>query len=125
MVNVQAQGENIVFNVQGLHKLWSFKSELLIPRSHIVSARHDPAAVRFMMGLRALGTSVPGLIQAGTFYLDGLGGDHKPSFLDVSDKANTVVVTLRDETYQQLIIEVADPAAVVALLGATTVTGHP
>ena len=104
--------------MQGLHKLRAFKSELLIPRSHILGVRQDADAARHLSGIRALGTSFPGLIQAGTFYLDGLGGGHKPSFLDVSNKANTVVVTLQDETYQQLIIEVADPATVVALLGA-------
>ena len=116
MVDVQPEDDKIRFVVQGMHKLWAFKSELLIPKEHIIGARHDPSAVRFLMGLRALGTSVPGLIQAGTFYFDGLGRGHKASFLDVSDKANTMVVSLRDETYQQLIIEVADPAAVVALL---------
>lgn len=116
MVDVQPAGDNVRFTVRGLHKLWAFKSELLIPRAHLLGARHDPEAARHRWGLRALGTSVPGLIQAGTFYLDGWGGGHQPSFLDVSDAANAVVVSLQDETYRELIIEVADPAAVVALL---------
>lgn len=115
MVDVEPQGDAILFTVRGLHKLLALKSELLIPRSHILGARLDPAAAQHLRGLRAGGTYFPGLVAAGTFYLDGRGSQ-RPFFLDVSNPANTVVVALRDEHYHQLIIEVADPAAVVALL---------
>jgi len=36
--------------------------------------------------------------------------------MDVQHRENAIVVELADEHYNQLIIEVADPAAVVALL---------
>jgi hypothetical protein len=115
MVTVQVEEEAVLFTVEGWHKLWAFRSELRIPRTHIKSARPDPDAAAKWAGLRAGGTYVPGLITAGTFYLDGLF-DHKPTFFDVQHKERTVVVELSDESYARLIIEVADPAAVVALL---------
>lgn len=116
MVEVTQQGDDVLFTVQGLHKLWAFKSSLTIPRSHIAGARQDAEAARNLNGgYRALGTSVPGLIHAGTFYFNyGL----KPAFVDVMRPEQTVVIELRDEEYQRLIIEVEDPAAVLAPLAA-------
>lgn len=115
MVSVQQQEDTVVFTVEGWHKLWAFRSELRIPRAHIKSARQDATAAEGWAGLRAGGTYVPGLITAGTFYLDGFF-DHKPTFFDVQHKEKTVVVELADEHYARLIIEVEDPEAVVALL---------
>ena len=115
MVSVTQQGDNILFTVQGLHKVWAFKSSLTIPRAHIAGARQDADAARDLHGFRALGTSVPWLIKAGTFYLHGEGG-LKPTFVDVMHPEQTVIIDLHDEEYQQLIIEVEDPAAVLALL---------
>jgi hypothetical protein len=116
MVTVHQEEDTVIFTVEGWHKLWAFRSELRIPCAHIKSARHDPEAAR-ARGLRAPGTHVPGLLKAGTFYLDGLF-DHKPSFFDVQHQQNTVVVELADEHYARLIIEVENPAAVVARLTA-------
>lgn len=111
MVNVRIEGDTVVFDVQGLHQLWAFKSRLDIPRSRVIGARHEPEAVRGWKGWRVPGTHVPGLITAGTFYLDG-----RRIFWDVRDPSNTVVVDLDDQEYNQLVIEVEDPAAVVEML---------
>ena len=116
MVDVFLRGTEVVFVVRGLHKILAFKSSLTVPRAHIAGVRHDPAAAQHIEGLRAGGTHVPGGVTAGTFYLDHQP-THQPTFFDVANPAHPVVVTLHDEEYQQLIIEVEDPAAVVALLG--------
>ena len=121
MVHVQEQGDLVVFTVEGWHKLWALRSELRIPRAHILGARQDPEASK-AWGIRAPGTHVPGLIKAGTFYFDNTG-DNKPTFLDVQHRENTVVIDLADEEYNRLIIEVADPAAVVALFGSASAPG--
>ena len=115
MVEVTRQGNDITFTVQGLHKVWAFKSSLTLPKAHIAGARQDSEVARHLRGFRALGTSVPWLLKAGTFYLHGASG-LKPTFVDVVHPENVVVIDLHDEDYQQLIIEVADPGAVVALL---------
>jgi hypothetical protein len=102
MVAVHQEGNTVFFTIEGWHKLWSFRSELRIPRANITSARHDPEAAR-TWGFRAPGTHIPGLLKAGTFYL-------------VDSLENAIVVELADEQFARLIIEVADPAATVALL---------
>jgi hypothetical protein len=115
MVEVTVHHDNVVFTVCGLHKVFAFKSQLTVPRSHITEVRQDPEMAKNIRGFRQLGTSVPWLLKAGTFYLRGQPG-LKPAFVDVANPDNVVVIKLRDEKYQQLIIEVDDPVAVVALL---------
>jgi hypothetical protein len=60
------------------------------------------------------GTSLPGVLTAGTFYQAGEGW----MSYDVHDPERTVVLELEHETYRRLVVEVEDPAAVVATLEA-------
>ncbi len=111
MVRISLEGDNFVFEVEGLHKLWSLRSRLEIPRRHVLNARRDPFAFQESKGWRAAGTDIPGLFAAGTFRLHG-----ERIFWDVRNPDNAVVVELRDESYKELVIEVEDPDAAVALL---------
>ena len=114
MVEIQQQGDTVVFNVQGMHKLGARKSQLTIPRAHIRGARQDAEAVnRWWKGWR-VGTHVPGLLTAGTFHFEG-----QQIFWDVANPDHAVIIDLLDEDYHQLIIEVEDPVAVLALFAGT------
>ena len=114
MVDVQIRGDTVVFEVEGLHKLWALRSRLEIPLAHVRSVRADPEAARGLWhGLRLAGSDIPGLFAAGTFYRHG-----GLVFYDVRDPSHAVVVELDDEAHQRLIIEVRDPAAVVSALEA-------
>jgi hypothetical protein len=112
MVDISVDGEKAVFEVEGLDKLWSLRSRLEIPLTHIKSVRADPAVARgWYHGLRLLGTNVPGLLTAGMFHQKG-----ENVFWDVHDPERTIVLELDHELYGRLIIEVANPASAVALL---------
>jgi hypothetical protein len=81
---------------------------------HIMEIRADPEIAHgWWHGLRMPGTNIPGVLTAGTFYQDG-----KRVFWDVHNPENTVVIELKDERYNQLIVEVADPNAAVELVKA-------
>jgi hypothetical protein len=54
---------------------------------------------------------VPGVITAGTFYQDG-----KRVFWDVHHPEKTIVIDLRDERYNELVVEVSEPEAAVKLI---------
>ncbi len=114
MVSITQEDDDILFMVQGLHKLWALKSQLTIPRAHIRGARQDAKAVRRWWKGWRVGTHVPGLLTAGTFYFEG-----QQIFWDVANPDHAVIIDLLDEDYHQLIIEVEDPAAVLAMLGNT------
>jgi hypothetical protein len=112
MVTLEVVDRTLKLHVVGLDQLWSFKAELNIPLAHIVDARPAAEEARtWFHGLRAPGTSVPGIITAGTYY-DGSGR----VFWDVHDAERAIVILLRDERYARLIIEVDNPTSAIALV---------
>jgi hypothetical protein len=114
MVELSISGGNLVLHVRGADKLWALKSSLEIPLQHVAEIRADPSIARgWWHGIRLPGTQIPGVLTAGTFYQDG-----KRVFWDVHHPDNTVVIELKDERYNELIVEVADPNATVALVQA-------
>jgi hypothetical protein len=114
MVHVTIEGDNALFTVEGLHKLWCFRGRLEIPLAHITDVEVNADQVgRWWHGFKVLGTDVPGLFGGGTFYYHG-----ELVFWDVVDPARTIIVWLDDERYRKLIVEVADPEATAATLRA-------
>ena len=112
VVDVTIESDRAVFTVQGWDKLWSLRSRLELPLAHITGVEANVDQVnQWWHGFKVIGTDVPGLFAAGTFYYHG-----ELVFWDVRDPANTIVVSLDHERYRKLIVEVADPSAVVARL---------
>jgi hypothetical protein len=114
MVEVTIEGDRAVFEVEGWDKLWSLRSRVEIPLAHITGVEANMDQVnQWWHGVKVMGTDVPGLFAAGTFYYHG-----DLVFWDVRHPANTIIVSLDHERYRRLIIEVEDPSAVVAQLQA-------
>lgn len=92
-----------------MDKLWALRSRLQIPLAHITAIEANAEAVgRWWHGFKLIGTEVPGLLGAGTFYYHG-----EIVFWDVHNPANAVIVSLDHERYKKLIVEVADPAETI------------
>lgn len=119
MVAVSIENKILRLEVKGLHKLWSFKCALEIPLTAIEDVRKDPQLARGPgLALRFPGTHIPWVIAAGTFYKGG-----KRMFWDVHKPENAVVITLKsgrhdvmtysDDRYDEVVVEVADPAETV------------
>ena len=114
MVDLSIANGNLELQVRGADKLWALKSSLEIPLRHIAGIRADPSVAHgWWHGIRLPGTNIPGVLTAGTFYQHG-----KRVFWDVHNPENTVVIELRDERYDELIVEVADPQLTVELVRA-------
>ena len=112
MVDLSVSDGRLILHVRGADKLWAFKSSLEIPLAHITQVRADPAIAHgWWHGLRVPGTNIPGVITAGTFYQDG-----KRVFWDVHNPDNTVVIELKDERYNELIVEVDNPQLAVKMV---------
>ena len=112
MVNVTILSDRAVFEVEGLDQLWALRSRLEIPLTHITDVEIDPEAVGgWWHGWKLMGTDVPGLFAAGTFYYHG-----ELVFWDVRDPSKTLIVSLDHERYKKLIVEVADPEEVLSRL---------
>ena len=116
MVDVTIEGSNAIFEVEGWDKLWSLRSRLTIPLDHIKGVRaDDDAAKGWWHGVKLGGADLPGVITAGTFYRKG-----KLVFYDTHKPEQTIVVDLTHDEYEQLILQVRDPNAAVALLTSAT-----
>ena len=90
--------------VEGFDKVLALKSSVEVPLIHVRGASQDPDALRERHGLRLGGTSLPGVVAAGTFY------DGRWWFLDVHHPEVAVKIELDHEHYAALIVEVANPA---------------
>lgn len=116
MVDLQIAEGKLVLHVEGADKIFALKSTLEIPLEHIAGIRADPEVARgWFHGLKMPGTNIPGVITAGTFYQHG-----QRVFWDVHHPDQTVVIELHDERYNELIVEVADPAAAVEMVRGAT-----
>jgi hypothetical protein len=105
MVQISINGDRVHFDVEGLDRFWALRSRLDIPLAHILAVEIDPEAARGRWhGLRIMGSNIPGVLTAGTFYQQG-----GIVFYDVHDPERTIVLELEHETYKRLIVEVDDP----------------
>jgi len=111
MARIRIDGDDLVVVIEGLDKLWAFKSSLTIPLANVRGATADPGITTDPKGIRAPGSRVPGVITAGTFHQDG-----ETVFWDVKDPSKAVVIELADEKYARLVLQVDDPRATVALV---------
>src|SRR5215470_9530567 len=105
MVEIKIEGDTVSFEVEGWDKLWSLRSRLEIPLTHIKGAHADPKpAMGWFSGLKLAGTGIPNIFKAGVFYQEG-----NIVFWDVHNPEKTIVVDLEHEHFAKLIIEVVDP----------------
>jgi len=112
MVEISIADNTLIVDILGAHQIFALKGALRVPLSHVRSARHDPEyADRWWHGLKVVGTDIPGVFAAGTFWSsDGW------RFWDVRHPENAITIELLDERLAEIIVEVEDPAAMVGLI---------
>lgn len=90
----------------GWDRLWVLKRRLTFPIRSVLGVYADPTATR-PQGFRWPGTSVPGLVQAGTFV-----GETR-EFWCVRYTGRSVAFEFDDYPYTRIVVDVRDPEAVV------------
>ncbi len=112
MAEIELTASDLIVHVTGADRIFALKSQLRVPLEHLIGASLDEEeARRWYHGMRAPGTQVPGLITAGTFYEHG-----ERVFWDVHRPEKAIALSLQDERYAKLVVEVEDPAATVAAI---------
>jgi len=119
MTRIEVIEDRLKVEILGWDKIWAFKSRLDFPLEHVANARRwekEKDGKWIFRGIRAPGTHLPGVIVAGTYHRKG---EH--IFYDVHNFIDAIVIELKDEWYARLIVEVAEPEAVVRLISDTTI----
>jgi len=113
MAQIEMTPDTLIIRIEGADRLWALKSQLDIPLGHVAGAEPAEAEARqWLHGIRLGGTHLPGVISAGRFYEHG-----RRVFWDVRHPERAIAITLRDERYSRLVVEVDDPAAAMAAIG--------
>lgn len=115
MTSLTCTDNELVITVEGIDKLLAFKGEVKLELAHIknVEVNHE-GLMDFKTATFGIGTIFAGKIQAGTFKENG-----EKSFWDVHDITKTILLTLEDDVYSKVIIEVEDPEEAVAKIKAS------
>jgi len=100
---VEVHEDNLVVDVRGTEKAMKLLTRLRIPLEHVQGAEADPEIEHTLWR----GWRIPGVHLPGVRFYDVHGHPDK-----------TIVIHLKDETYSRLIVEVQDPAEVVAKINA-------
>jgi hypothetical protein len=114
MAQLTIDDTHVILRMTGLDRILALKGELSIPLTHISSVIPRPTeAHNWFHGLR-IGTNVPGIVTAGTFFTgDGL------VFYDMHDPDKTIQIDLLHETYRRVIVQVEEsPEEAVAKIEA-------
>lgn len=112
MANVFCANGMLTVDVTGLDRLWALKSHLEFPLEHVERIEHDPTAqLPSLLHAKWPGTYIPGVIAAGTFYMG-----RSRTFFVVRNPERAVVIWLRNEPYEKLVIEADDPDEMVRRL---------
>jgi hypothetical protein len=96
---VEVHEDHLVVDVRGTEKAMTLLSRVRIPLEHVRGAEADPEIEHTLWrGWRIPGVHIPGV-----------------RFFDVhGHRDKTIVIRLKDEVYDRLIVEVAEPAEIVA-----------
>ncbi|MFD2417710.1 hypothetical protein [Amycolatopsis pigmentata] len=113
MATVSVDNGELVVTIRGMRKVWSLKSEITIPIAHVKGATVDPGIRdEFPRTIeKRVGTNLYQTYYGGTFVQDG-----DKVFWDVRKPENAIVITLDNEDFDRLVVEVENPRETVELV---------
>ena len=111
MVEVNIVGSDLKIDITGWDIVWSLKRGLTVPLAHVVEAKVEPVAGK--PGWKMWGTGIPRGFSAGKFRSQG-----KSEFWVAHQKQAALVITLRDESYSRIVLQVENPQAAAEMIKA-------
>lgn len=109
MVSISVGKDGITIKLDGAKKILAIKSKITIPLDNIVKVSTERVKPVWLPKSR-LGTHVPGVFMAGTFWLRKGG----KTFYYVRDFSNCITLTLKDHEYSKVVLEVGKDKEAVA-----------
>jgi len=116
MATVTIDGGQVTIRMSRLDRILALKGELTISLEHVIGVTLRPKEARSWFHGFKIGTSIPGVLTAGTFYTD----DGKV-FYDMHNPEQTIAIELRGESFKRVIVQVDDPEETAELINASVV----
>jgi hypothetical protein len=110
VVTIELDHDRVMIKPKGWSQIWAFKRALSVHPAHIRSVGRATPVLR-PRGMRLPGTYLPGVIVAGT-YRSRAGRE----FWDTRLNGKAIVIDLTGGPYTRLVVDVADPDAVLRQL---------
>lgn len=110
MVTITKTEDKFIFEIKGLHKFWALRDNIIVAKENIVRAYQDIEELHKSPGFR-VGTFLPFVIIAGNYFKG-----KKKNFWDVMKEKDTIIVELKDHSYNKLYIQVKNPELALQLL---------
>jgi hypothetical protein len=104
MATVRVQDDALQVEIDGIDSLLSFQASFRVPLDHVRGATTEaPPLNRVYKGIQNIGTHIPGLVAAGTYYTS-----RGRVFWDARVGQELVRIDLEDEKYDELVLGVDD-----------------
>ncbi len=125
MATLDIRDHSLVVSIEGIDKLFTFRSTIVVPLTHVVgiSVRPDLTGIMNMpVHTQFRGVRVPGSLIAGTLVLaDGSGN----VFCDVRDVESAIAIDLRHDQFKRLIVELTNQSPEDARARIEAALGRP
>ena len=102
--DVSIEANNLVVRPHGIAKFWALRTKVIVPLDTITSVALADQPRDVMRKMRAIGSSIPGLLVAGVF-----GFTRPRSFWVVGVARPIVVVNTKGLNYAQVVFSHDDP----------------
>jgi hypothetical protein len=113
MARIEVRDGELVVEQGAIESMFSMRGRIRVPLDAVVRIYADPTVAEEPKGIKAPGTHLPRLFVAGTFHAAGV-----KTFWNIRRGERCVVVQVRGQKFDRFVIEVDDPAAVVAAVDA-------
>jgi hypothetical protein len=114
MASIEITARELIVRLHGMDRVLALRSSVSVPLAHVAGIREHAEEANFDDAVRdsawGIGTFVRGRVAAGTLRLRS-----GRSFYDVHDPSKAIVIDLRSEPFEHLVVQVDDESPETAV----------
>ncbi|MGA2200211.1 MAG: hypothetical protein ABSG45_09770 [Nitrososphaerales archaeon] len=103
---IRIEGDNLVFEINGIDEILSFKRTISVPLEHVTSVSTEKVPWDYSKQMRVGGTGIPWIVKDGRYL-----SDDGMMFFEMHNPDKCITVSLDHETYRSIVFEVDDKMA--------------
>lgn len=115
MAKLLLEAESLHLSLSGWEQLGSLHADIRVPLRHVINTEIAENPWRILRGIQAPGLGIPQVIMLGT-----MRAQRKKDFCAIYQHRTAVVVHLRDEAFERLIVTCDEPEQIARRLNENT-----